>query len=188
MIHHRPADADPESELSSLKGREAETRLERFFKDSLRRFRRDFLDLHAAFGRGHRNVFTQHAIEHDAQVKLALDGQCFLDEQALDQAAFGSCLVRHQRHPQHFFSDGSGLGGILRDLDASAFAASARMDLRLHHHAAADFFCRSLSFIHRAGNVASGHGYSVPRQESLGLIFVNFHLDGISWRISHYNI
>ena len=64
---------------------------------------------------------------------------------------------------------------VLRDLHAAAFAASAGMDLRLHHHAAADILGRHLGFVRRERHLAARHRNVVLAQDSLGLILVNFH-------------
>ena len=52
------------------------------------------------------------AIEHDAEIEFALDGQRLFDQQALHDAAFGTGLVRDQRHAEHLFGDLDGFGGV----------------------------------------------------------------------------
>ncbi len=85
------------------------------------------------------------AVEHDAEIEFAFDGQRLFDQQALHHAAFGPGLVRDQRHAEDLARD---LGGLarqsLRDFDAAALAAAAGVDLRFHHHAAADALARRL--------------------------------------------
>ena len=111
-------------------------------------------------------------------------GQRFFDQQALHHAAFGTGLMRDQRHAQHLFGDGARFRGILGDLDAAALAASAGVDLRFDDDAAAELLRRRLGFVDGERHFASGHRNAVPGQERLGLIFVDFHCDVISWRIS----
>ncbi len=69
----------------------------------------DLFDFHAAGGRGHEDGLAVRAVEHDAEVELALDGQRLFDQQALHDAAFGTGLVGDQRHAQDFFGELSAL-------------------------------------------------------------------------------
>ena len=154
---------------------QADARIERFFQNQLRRFGGDFFNLHAARRRRHEYRLALHAIEHDAQIQLALDGQRLFDQQALHDAAFRAGLVRHQLHAQHLARDLRGFRRILRDLDAAALAASAGVDLRLHHHAAADILGRRLGLVRRERHFAARHRNVVLAQDGLGLILVNFH-------------
>ena len=128
----------PKASLRAWYGARPSARLEGLLEDQLRRFGGDFFDLHAARRRGHEHRLALHAVEHDAQVQLALDGQRLFDQQPLHDAAFRAGLVRHQLHAEHVARDLGGLRGILGDLHAAALAAAAGVDLRLHHHAAAD--------------------------------------------------
>ena len=63
-------------------------------------------------------------------------------------AAFGPGLVRDQRHAENLFGDLRRFVGVLRDLDAAAFAAPTRMNLRFHNDAPAEFL-RSRSRLRR---------------------------------------
>ncbi len=70
------------------------------------------------------------AVEHDAEVKLARDGQRLFDQQPLHGLAFGAGLMGDQLHAEHL---GRQLAGFLRrlgELDAAALAAAAGMNLR----------------------------------------------------------
>ena len=60
--------------------------------------RRDFLDLHPAGSRRHKNILRRSAVEHDAEVELAVDRQRLFDEQTAHFLAFGPSLVRDQLH------------------------------------------------------------------------------------------
>ena len=81
--------------------------------DLLRRVRGDFLDVHAAGGRRDEGDVALVAIEHQAQVQLALDLRAFLDEHLANRQAFGAGLVRHQALAEH------GLGRLAPPLPAS---------------------------------------------------------------------
>ena len=66
--------------------------------------------------------------------------------------------------------------GILRELDAAAFAASAGMNLRLDDdRAAAEPSGDLTGFVRRERDLAARHGHAVLFEERFGLIFVNFH-------------
>ena len=98
------------------------------------------------------------AIEDDAEIKFALDGQRLFDQQPLHDAAFGAGLMRDQRHAENFLGDRARFGGIFGDLDASAFAASAGVDLRFDDHAAAELLRGRFGFVHGVRHFAAGTG------------------------------
>jgi hypothetical protein len=77
--------------------------------------------------------------------------------------------------PSIFFAISAASSRVLGYLDAAAFAAAARMNLRFDDHAAADFLRRRFRLIHRERNFAPRHRDSVFGQDRLGLILVNFH-------------
>ena len=85
-----------------------------------------------------KTFLPMRAIEHDAEVQFALDGQRLFDQHLLHDAAFGSGLVRDQRHAENFCGDLARFGCVFGDLYAAAFASAAGVNLRLHYHAAAD--------------------------------------------------
>ena len=86
-------------------------------------------------------------------------------------------------HAENVFGVLFCLRDVLGDLYAAAFAASARMDLRLHHYAGraareealADLNC----FIESVGNLAPRNGYAILRENVFCLVFVNFHKKSI---------
>jgi hypothetical protein len=168
--------ANAEGQFARLERRQTESGLHRLFQDPLGRLRGDFFDFHAAVGRGHEYILAVRPIEHDAQVQLALDRQGFFDQDAMNHAAFRTGLMGHQRHTQNLLRDLGSFPGIPGDFDASALAASARMNLRLHDHAAADTRRCRRGFFHRMRYLASRHRDTVARQECLGLVFMDFHL------------
>ena len=130
--------ADAEGQLARLEGLQTAVRLEGLFQDQFRGLGGHLFNLHAAGRRGHEHRLALHAVEHDAEIQLALDGQRLFDQEALHHAALGAGLVGDQLHADHAAGDFGGFGGVLGDFDASAFAAAAGVNLRLHDHAAAD--------------------------------------------------
>ena len=48
-----------------------------------RRLRGDLFDLHAARRRSHEHRLALRAVEHDAEIQFALDGQRLFDQQPL---------------------------------------------------------------------------------------------------------
>ena len=97
--------ADAERQLARLKRLQADAGLDGLFQNPLGRLGGDLFDLHAAVGRRHEHVLAGGAVEHDAEIKFALDGQRLFDQQPLHHAAFGSGLVRDQRHAQDLFGE-----------------------------------------------------------------------------------
>ena len=86
------------SQAAGVEGLEADRRIDVFLEDQMGRFRRDLLDVHAAFGRGHEHRALAGAIDDDAQIKFLLDAHALLDQHAPDRAAFGPGLVGDQIH------------------------------------------------------------------------------------------
>ncbi len=82
-----------------------------------------------------------------------------------------------------FLAYSSACVDVLCDLHAAALAASARMDLRLHHHsgrAAGEKALADLNrFIESVGNLAPRNGHAILRENVFCLIFVNFHKESI---------
>ena len=103
-------------------------------------------------------------------------GSVFFDQQALHDAAFGAGLVGDQRHAQDLFGERrAASSAVLRDLDAAALAASAGVNLRFDHDAAAELLGGRFGFVHGVRHFAARHGNAVSGQQGLGLVFVNFH-------------
>ena len=91
-------------------------------------------------------------------------------------APFGSGLMRDQRHPENLLAPARGFRGVFGDLDAAAFPAAARVDLRFHNDAAADVLRSRLGFGDGERHLPARHGDFVFGQNRLGLILVDFHL------------
>ena len=87
--------------------------------------------------------------------------------------------MRNQFHAQHSASDLARFCYRLRDLHAAALAASAGMDLRLHHHArragVEQPFRSGLGFFARQRHHPARHSHAKPLQDFFSLILMNLH-------------
>ena len=118
---------------------QAETGIDEFLQNGFGVVRRDFLDLHAARGRRHEYDLARRAVEHDAEIEFLIDRAASLRPAGAAPARpSGPVWCVTSVMPRIFSAIGRGLGGVLRDLDAAALAASARMNLRFHNDAPAD--------------------------------------------------
>ena len=120
------------------------------------------------------------AVEHDAEIQLARDGQRLFDQQPLHLLALGAGLVRDQRHAQHLLGQFNGLFRRLGDLHAAALAAASGVNLRLHHDSGCAFVeqvaGRRIGFLGALDHLSARHGHSILRQDCLALVLVNFHV------------
>ena len=174
-FHGLAFNAHPERQPPRLVGHQADTGLDDLFEDQLRRLGGDLFDIHAALGRGHQNGPFALAVEDDTEVEFAVDRQRFLDENALDEPSFGAGLVGDEGHPDDLIGELGGLVGVVGQLDAAAFAAPARVDLRFDNDAATELLSSLAGFVGSEGDFASGNGDVVLAQNALCLILVNFH-------------
>ena len=78
--------------------------------DLLRRVVRDFLDVHAAFGRDDEGDARRGAIDEQGQIEFAIDRRALFDIEAIDDLALRAGLMRDQRHAKHAV----GLGAYVR--------------------------------------------------------------------------
>ena len=123
-----------ERDLARLERPEPDRRIDVLLDDCCRVFGRNFFDLHPArFGR-HEHRSRHRPVQHDSQVQFAGNRQRLFDQQPPDLLALRPGLVRHQLHPQHLLGDHAGFPVLLGQLHASALAAPAGMDLRLHYN------------------------------------------------------
>jgi hypothetical protein len=167
--------ADAERQIARLIRHQAKPGLDKFFEDGVGSVGGNFFDFHAA-GRGcHEDDLARRAIEHNAEVEFLFDRQRLFDEQPPDQTSFRAGLVGDQSHSENFFGDRRRFRGILRDFNATAFTASAGVNLRFHDDASADIFCGGLGLGNGESNLAARHGDFEFGQNRLGLILVNFH-------------
>ncbi len=70
----RGLEAESKGELARLPCAETDGGVDGLLEDGLGSFGGDFLDLHAAGLRGHEDQPAGGAVEHDAEVELAVDG------------------------------------------------------------------------------------------------------------------
>ena len=136
----------------------------------------DLLDLHAALGRRHEGRPAGLAVDQHAEIELARDIAAVLDVDPLDLTPGRSGLMGDQVHADHVL--GCRLDGLERldDLDATALAAPAGVDLGLDHpHRTAEPLGDGDGLLRGIGDAAVRHRHSVFRQQRLGLIFMNVH-------------
>ncbi len=192
---HRAADVlgiEPQLErnLARLESLQSHARNDVLLDDGVWVTGGDLFDLHAARSRRHEDVASVGAVEHDAEVQLAGDGQSLFDQQPLHLLALGAGLVRHQRHAEHLARQLGCRFRRLGDLHAAALAAPAGMNLRFHHHSGCAFAeqltRRRVGFFPALDHAPARHGHAVLRQDCLALVLVNFHVgttDASRWRI-----
>ena len=97
MVDHRAlrlldAEAELEGELAGLKGLQANRGLDHHLEDGLGLGLGDLLDLHAAALRGDDADALGFAVEHVAEIKLAVERLGHLDIDPLHRLAFGAGL------------------------------------------------------------------------------------------------
>ncbi len=103
-------EAELERQLARLVGLQADGGVDVFLEDLLGRGVGDLFDLHAAGLRGHEDDLGRGAVEHQAEIELAVDGRAGFDQQALDLLSRRAGLVRDELHAE----DGLGCGvGVL---------------------------------------------------------------------------
>ena len=115
------------------------------------------------------------AIDDDAEVKLLPDIEAFFDENLLNLAPFRAGLRRHQVHAEHLPGDLLGFFRALRQLHASALAASAGMNLRLDDDRPAEPLRNFPRFFLRIRNFSARYPHAVARKNLLRLVLMYFH-------------
>ena len=117
------------------------------------------------------------AIENDAEIQLALHLQPFFNQHAADDASFGTGLVGDERHANHRARQLFRVLRRPRELDTTALATAARVDLRLHDdHAGAEALGDVDGIGGRERHLAAGHGHAVARKDRFRLVLVDFHI------------
>ncbi len=151
----------------------------RLLEDGLGSLRRHFLNLHAAGLRGHEDQLAGRAVEHDAQIKLAIDGRGLLDQQPLHLLPLRAGLVRHQLHAQNVLGVQFGVFAVARHLHAAALAAPSGVNLRLDHDARSALGKQLAGHVEASSSVlaTSPLGTATPylRQDFFCLILVDLH-------------
>ena len=176
LVRLRAVEAEREGELARLERHEPDAWRDVFLADGVRRLRRDFLDVHAAGGRRHDDGASHAAVEHEAQIQLALNREALFHQHARHDAPVGTGLVRLERHADQVAGDALGLIDAPGQLDAATLAAAAGVDLRLDDDRAAAEALGDLGGLGgREGDLPAGHGDTMAREDGLGLVFVDFH-------------
>ncbi len=127
-----PLETKRESDLPRMERLNARDGIDRDDGDLFRRRRRNFFDIHAAFGGGHDRNPTGPTVDQHAEVQLARDVGAFFDVNPAHHTALGAGLRRHQRHTENFAGNGLQFVERFDDFDTTALTATAGMDLRLN--------------------------------------------------------
>src|SRR6184192_1302288 len=176
LVHLLGSEAETERELTSLERAHAHRRLDHLPQDRGRLPLRDLLDLHATVRMGHHDDPLMLAVQHEADVQLALDGERLLHEHAMHRQSLGAGLTGHQDLAEQILGGVPhvGIGGA--QPHAPCFAASARVDLGLHDPAAATDFRRAIHRLLRAvRDAALGHRHAEAREQLFRLVLVDVH-------------
>ena len=112
---------------------EAGRRIDREAEDFFRPRAGDLFDIHAALGRGDEGEPRGRAVDQRGEIVFTVDGGAFLDVEAVHLFAVRPGLVRDQRRAEQPLGLALHVGDRFHHLDAAGFAASAGVDLRLHH-------------------------------------------------------
>ena len=116
------------------------------------------------------------AVEDEAEVQLAVDGEAFLDQQARHLLAVGTGLIGDERLAEQLARDRLGLFGRLGELDAAGLAAAAGMNLRLDdRNGSAEPLGDVVNFFGRERHFPAGNRHAVFGKDSFSLILVNLH-------------
>ncbi len=136
-----------------------------------------WLDVHPAGGARHDHRLAGRAIEHDAQIQLALHLQPLFDEHTADHTPFGTGLVRDEPHADHGARELLRILRGSRELDAAALTPSARMNLGFHDDdPGAEPFGDGDNVRGGEGDLAARHGHAVARKNRFRLVLVDFHI------------
>jgi hypothetical protein len=175
-------EAEGKGELACLPCAEADGGVDGLLEDGFRSLGGDLFNLHAAGLRGHEDKAAGGAIEHDAEIELAVNGCGLLDEQALDLLARGSGLMGDELHAENVLGVELGIFAGASDFDTAALAAAAGVNLRLDDHAGGAFREEGArhggGFFEGVGHFPAGNGHAVFRQDFFCLILVDFHVVG----------
>ena len=126
-----------EGEFTRFEGLKTDGRLDDHLHDRIRVGLDDLFDLHAAAARADDADTLGLAVEHIAQIELALERRGKLDVNPVDWLAFGACLEGDQALAEEVVGCVPNVFVARANSDAACLAARARMDLRLHRPARA---------------------------------------------------
>ena len=166
----------PRGELAGGVVLHAFDRIDEDADDLFRRVVGDLLDVHAAFARSHHRHLLGGAIGQHGDVVLLLDVGAFLDQEPAHLLALRPGLVSDELHAEDLAGELRDLGLRARQLDASALAAAAGVDLRLDDpDRAAQLLRRLGGLAHAEGRIAARHRDAEAGKDLLALVFVNLH-------------
>ncbi len=168
--------ADAQGQLACLRVAQAGQRIDEDLDDLLRRVVGHLLDVHAAFGAAHQHHLLCRAVGQHGNVVLLLDVRAFLDQQAPNLLAGRPGLMGDQLHAENLA--GQRLQFVQRagQFHTAAFAAAARVNLRLDDpDLAAQALRRIERFLHRESGIAARHRNAEVAQQLLALVFVDLH-------------
>jgi len=164
------------AEVANLVGLQPDVRVDLHVQDLLGSLLRDDLDLDATFGGSDHSELLFRAVEHDAEVELALDVGARLDVDLAHELAGGAGLMGDERHAEDLAGDRFGFFGRLGELHAAALAAAAGVDLGLHHAEFAAEGARGFAGFGRGGGEAAFRdGHTEVSEQRLRLVLVNVH-------------
>ena len=136
----------------------------------------DLLDLDAALFADHQDDALRGAVEDEAEIQLAIDGEAFLDQQARDLLAVGTGLIGDERLAEQLARDRLGFGAGLGELDAAGLAAAAGMNLRLDDRdRSAEPLGDVVNFFGCERHFPAGDRHAVLGKDCFGLVLVNLH-------------
>ena len=168
------------------KGLQAHRRLDDDLQDGVGLVLGDLLDLHAAALGGDDADSLGLAIEHIAEIELALERLSHFDIDPLHGLALGPGLDGDQTLAEQLLRRCPHLVIGLADPDAAGLASGACMDLRLYRPApAAELGRRIDRLVGAEGDSTLWHRHTELCQQFLGLILMHVHLAppcASSWR------
>ena len=175
-LHLLDVEAELEGELARLEGLEADRGLDQHLKDGLRLGARHLLDLHAAALRGDDPDALGLAVEHIAEIELAVERLRDLDIDALHRLAVRAGLDGDQPLAEQIRRRLAHIVVGLAQLDAAGLAAGAGMDLRLDRPVPAAELGGGIDrLVGAEGDGALRHRHAELSEQFLRLILVDVH-------------
>ena len=176
LVDLRAGESEPERQLTRLERLHPDGRLHHLAEDRIGFGGGDLLDLHAAMRMGDDTDLLHPAVEHQPDVELAVERHRGLDIEPVDDFPRRPSLIGDERSPEQLLGRGADLIDRRAELDAARFPPSTGVNLGLHHPAiAADFFGAVHGLIRCVDHAAARHGHAEPREQLLGLVFVDVH-------------
>ena len=177
FAHCRCGDVDGVCHARRLERHEPDDRVDVLLDDLLGVLFGDLFDLDAALLGAHHDDAGAEAVNNEGEVKFFFDLRSLFDEQAVDDLALGSRLMRDERLAEQFARVAAHFVGRLCDLDAARFAAAARVDLCLDDDdGGAELFGVVDGSVYGECGQSVRDFDAVFAQHLFGLILVNVHL------------